>query len=252
MSQVIALFNQAGGVTKTTLCLNLGYALYQRKHRVLLVDTDPQASLTLFMGLNPMELPQTLYDALVEKQPLPIEHEIHGMDLVPANLNLSVTEFKLSNDPNRHNCLKQALAPILKQYDFILIDCSPSLGLLNHATLVAANYVLVPIQTQFKAFQSTDLLLNTIATVRRATPSCKVKIAGFIPTLYNTRTSQDARTLQAINEQLPVVASVYPPVPRSTAFADASENKMPLGVYNPKHPVLKTLRQIAERLEMLP
>ena len=251
MSQVIALFNQAGGVTKTTLCLNLGYALSKRKHRVLLVDTDPQASLTLFMGLTPMEQTQTLYNALVEKQPLYIEHEIYGMDLVPANLNLSVTEFQLSDDPNRHSCLKQALTPILKQYDFILIDCSPSLGLLNHATLVASSYVLVPIQTQFKAFQSTDLLLNTIATVRRATPSCKVKIAGFIPTLYTARTSQDARTLEAINKQLPVVAPVYPAIPRSTAFADASENKMPLGVYSPKHPVLKILNQIAESLENL-
>lgn len=251
MSCVIALFNQAGGVTKTTLCLNIGYALSQRNYRVLLVDMDPQASLTLFMGLNPLELPATIYNALVEQKPLPIQPQIHQMDLVPANLNLSTTEYQLANDPARQNCLKQALAPVLEHYDFILIDCSPSLGLLNYATLVAANYVLVPIQTQFKSFQSTDLLLRTIATVRRTNPSCKVRIAGFIPTLYDARNSQDSRTLEAVKERLPAAAYVYPPMPRSTAFADASERQMPLAVYSPKHPALALLNQIAENLEQL-
>jgi chromosome partitioning protein len=126
--RIIALFNQAGGVAKTTLTMNLGYHLAQRENRVLLVDMNPQASLTIFMGLVPEELPATLYEVVVEEKPLYIVEEIHGMDIAPTNQDLRIAEMQLVGAELRDFRLKQAIEPIETDYDFILIDCPPSLG----------------------------------------------------------------------------------------------------------------------------
>jgi len=167
-TRIITLFNQAGGVAKSTLTMNLGYHLSQKQHRILLVDMDPQASLTKFMGLIPKELEKTITSAIIEEMPLPIEQNIHGMDLAPSNWVLSSTEMLLVNTPMRDFRLKEALEPVLENYDFILIDCPPSLGLLSYISLVAATHVLVPIETHLKAFEGTDELLQTLNTVKKA------------------------------------------------------------------------------------
>ena len=200
MTKIIAVFNQAGGVAKTTLTQNLGYHLAQRKHRVLLIDMDPQASLTIFMGLEPRELEGTLYDALVNEEPLFIQEDLMGMDLAPTNLNLSAAETLLVNADLREMRLKSAIEPIEEEYDFILIDCPPSLGLLSYISLVAATHVLVPIETEFKAFEGTNNLLETVARVR-SKANRRLKIAGFVPTRFKSRMTQDIRTLGAIQEQ---------------------------------------------------
>ncbi len=166
MSRVIALFNQAGGVGKSTLTMNLGYHLALLKQRVLLVDMDPQASLTVFMGLEPSELDKSIYEAILIGEPLPIHQSIHNMDLAAANINLSGAELELVVADMRDVRLKEALKPLRKHYDFILVDCPPSLGILSYISLVAATHVLIPIQTQYKALKGTELLLNTIARVR--------------------------------------------------------------------------------------
>ena len=250
VTTIITLFNQAGGVGKTTLTMNLGYQLAQRKHRVLLIDIDPQASLTTFMGLNPNELERTLYDAIVNEEPLAIFKGIYGMDLAPTNINLSVAEMQLVGADMRDLRLKEALEPVSEQYEFILIDCPPSLGLLSYISLVAATHILVPIETHFKAFQGTDLLLQTFTRVRKK-PNRQLAIAGFVPTRYDARNSQDTRTLDAIQQQLSSWGKVFPPIPRSTVFVDASEQQIPLAVYSPKHPSLSTLDEIAKSLEDL-
>lgn len=250
MSRIIALFNQSGGVGKTTLTMNLGYHLAQRSHRVLLVDMDPQASLTTFMGIDPVELTKTVYEAVVGEEPLPIHSKIHNMDIAPSNINLSAAELELVAVLMREMRLKDALAPVLDHYSFILIDCPPSLGILSILSLVAATHVLVPIQTQFKAFQGTDLLLNTLAGLR-SRANRHLNFAGFIPTMHDGRTAQETRTLKAIQEQLTPLAKVYAPIPRTIAFADASEARLPLAVSNPKHPAVAVMENIAEGLEIL-
>ena len=167
MTKIIAIFNQAGGVMKTSLTMNLGYHLAQ-KHKVLLVDTDPQASLTTFMGLEPHELEEIVADSLLTPETkLPIHHNLHGMDLAPANITLSAVELQLSAVMARELRLKQALEPILNNYDFILIDCPPSLGILSILGLCAATHVLVPVQTHYKAFKGTELLLDSIKQVKK-------------------------------------------------------------------------------------
>ncbi|MBF2014856.1 MAG: ParA family protein [Rivularia sp. T60_A2020_040] len=250
MTCVITLFNQSGGVGKSSLAMNLAYHIQERNRKVLVVDMDPQSSLTVFMGLDPTSLTKTVYDSILHSSPLPIHENIHGIDLAPANINLSAAELELVVADLRDMRLKEALEPILDQYDFILIDCPPSLGLLSYISLVASTHVLVPIQTQYKAFCGTELLLNTVARVR-SRPNKKLQIAGFIPTMYDGRNVQDARTLQAIKEQLQKVGVVYPAIPRSTAFADASEDHVPLAVLNRKHPAVPILKKIASRLEKI-
>jgi len=250
MSRIITVFNQAGGVAKTTLTQNLGYQLAQLGHRVLLIDIDPQASLTIFMGLVPRDLKQTVHDAIVEELPLPIHSGIHGMDLAPANISLSTAEMQLVSASLRDFRLKEAIEPIEDDYDFILIDCPPSLGLLSYLSLVAATHVLVPLETHFKAFEGTGELLKTIARVRNKA-NRKLLIAGFVPTKYDARNSQDTRTLAAITEQLGSAGTIFPPIPRSTAFVDASESRMPLAVYDKGHPCVSILKKIALSLESL-
>lgn len=255
MSKILALFNQAGGVAKSTTTLNLGYHLSMRQHSCLLVDIDPQASLTSFMGLEPSELETTIYDALVPKDDdeelLSIHKNLHGMDLLPANIELANAEQELIFAELRELRLKQILEPVRDNYDFILIDCPPSLGILSHISLVAADYVLVPIQCQFKALKGTDSLLKTIARVRkRLNP--QLKIAGFLPTMYQASTSLDNRTLESIKEQLGEIATIFPPMPRATAVAEAAELGKPLALCANKHkPTLELFDRLAIAMEKI-
>jgi chromosome partitioning protein len=257
MTKIIALFNQAGGVAKTTVTQNLGYHLSLRQHRVLVIDIDPQASLTSFMGLEPADLDQTIYTALVPQDDqsedlLPIHQGVHGMDLIPANILLANAEQELIFAELRELRLQQVLAPVQQNYDYILIDCPPSLGILSQISLVVANYVLVPIQCQFKALKGTDSLLNTVARVRkRLNP--RLKIAGFLPTLFATSNNLDKQTLVSLQQQLTQIAEVFPPIPRATALAEASAFGKPLALCPIKAPhILKLFDELALSIETLP
>lgn len=230
--------------------MNLGYHLAQRKHRVLLVDMDPQGSLTLFMGLEPLDLEKTIYNSLIEGSSLPIHYDLHGMSLAPTNIHLCSAEMELFMAEMRELRLREVLKPVRKQYDFILIDCPPSLGLLSFIALVASTHVLVPVQTQYKSFVGTELLLDTVTKVKSRI-NRSLKIAGFVPMMYSARNSQDVRSLQAIQEQMVEYGHVFEPLPRATVFSDASEKHVPLELYSPKHPALVVLQQVAEYMETL-
>lgn len=250
MTKIIATFNQAGGVAKTTLVQNLGYHLHLNKHPTLLVDMDPQGSLTTFMGLEPHELDETISNSILNEEiPLPIHLNLHGCDLIPANITLSAVELQLASVMAREVRLKQVLQSISSTYDYILIDCPPSLGILSILSLAAATHVLVPIQTHFKAFKGTELLLDTIKQIRKHV-NPQLGIAGFVPTLF-TNANQDKSILEALEQQLSSLAKVYPAIPRATAFADAAMNRQPLAVYSPKHPSLDVLNKIAQGLDRL-
>jgi len=158
--------------------------------------------------------------------------------------------MQLVSAPMRDLRLKEALDPVLGDYDFILIDCPPSLGLLSYISLVAATSVLVPIETHVKAFEGTDELLQTIALVKNKA-NRTLQIAGFVPTRHAKANSADVRALGAINSQLSSWGKVFPPIPRATAFVDASEERAPLAVYDPKHVAVPILEEIALSLESL-
>jgi chromosome partitioning protein len=172
------------------------------------------------------------------------------MDLVPSNISLSTAEMELVGAIMGELRLRQALEDVQENYDFILIDCPPSLGILSIMSLVAATQVLVPIQTEFKALKGTELLLTTIVKTLKVANK-KLKIAGFIPTMHDARTMQGENSLKAIYEQLSKVGTVLPTIPRTTDFANAAQSQKPLALYNPKHPAIKLLQEIARTLDGL-
>lgn len=230
--------------------MNLGYALAKKKKKVLLLDLDPQASLTTFMGIEPHELDITVYDALVETFHLNIKNKIHGLDLAPTNINLSLAEMELVSALNREQRLKQVLFPILPNYDFILIDCPPSLGILSILALTAATHLLVPIETEFKSYFGTGLLLDTVARIRRHV-NPDLDFAGFVPMKFDKRRSQHLRTYEQMKEELTKLGTVFTPIPDSTVFPDSTEERLPLALYKPKHPAVKVFNDIAKHLLQL-
>lgn len=252
MTRVIALFNQSGGVGKTTITMNLGYQLASRGHRVLLIDMDPQASLTTFMGLDVGKQDKTIYDALIsEEELIPIYPNIHQMDLSPATILLANAEQELVLAEQRELRLKEPLSDIQAQYDFILLDCPPSLGILSQISLVAATHVLVPIQTQFKALMGTDSLLQTVKKVQRRLNKTLI-FAGFCPTMYSPSNALDQRTLAAITEQLAPLGRIFTPISRATALAEASEYGKPLALSPKKNvSVLAVFDEIAIAMEQI-
>lgn len=256
MTKIIAFFNQAGGVGKSTLVQNLGYAIAKRQHRVLLIDVDPQASLTTFMGLEPGELEQTIYNSLVsEEDPaqLPIHQQFYdlNLDLIPSNILLANAEQELMFAEMREMRLKDTIAPTVSNYDFIFLDCPPSLGILSLISLVTATHILVPIQCQFKALKGTDSLLATIAKVRRKLNK-SLQLAGFFPTMYQSGNSLDRQTLASIREQLSPIGTIFTPLPRATAIAEAALHGQPLALSPKKNKALELVfERVAVALEKL-
>lgn len=235
---------------KTSLTMNLGYHMTQHGRKVLLIDMDPQASLTVFMGLEPADLEQTIANSVLNEAPLAIHPNLHGMDLLPSNIMLSAAEMQLTSVMAREWRLKRVLEPVLDRYDVILIDSPPSLGILSVLSLVASTHVLIPIQTQYKSYKGTELLLDSVKQVQTHV-NPELKIAGVVPTIYAASNAQDKSILGAIQEQLGAITTVFPPVPRATAFADASMEHLPLARYSSSHPAVKVLNAIALSLEAL-
>lgn len=251
MVRVITIYNQSGGVMKTSLTMNLGYQLALHGQKLLLIDMDPQASLTVFMGLEPADLEQTIADSILDNAPLQVHQNLHRMDLLPANITLSAVEMRLVSAMAREWRLKRILEPLQAEYDFILIDAPPSLGVLSILSLVASTHVLIPIQTQYKSYKGTELLLDSVRQVQeQVNPG--LQIAGIVPTIYASANAQDKAILAAIQEQLASIATIYPAVPRATAFADASMEHLPLAVYSPSHSAVKILEAIADGMEAMP
>ena len=249
MALIIAFFNESGGVGKTTLTMNVGYHLAQLGRRVLVIDMDPQGSLTVFMGFETNQVKNTIYDAIVDEKTVPVLHDIHGMDLVPANKDLKGADRILANEIAREFRLKNALSPLLKQYDFILIDCPPSAGFLSISSLVAATHVVVPIETAFKARKGTEELIDTIQRVwKHANP--ELKFAGVAPTMYSAQKKQDKRSLESIQQSFEQ-ATIFSAIPEATDVENASEARVPVAVYSPKNMAVEPLQKLAEQLNKL-
>ncbi|HJU45550.1 MAG TPA: AAA family ATPase [Chitinophagaceae bacterium] len=189
MARIIGVANQKGGVGKTTTAINLAASLAVLEFKTLLVDADPQANSTTGMGFDLHNINQSLYDCMVNQTPIRdvvLKSDIPNLDVVPSHIDLVGAEIEMINYPNRESILKEILASIRDEYDFVVVDCSPSLGLITVNALTAADSVIVPVQTEFFALEGLGKLLNTVKLVQNRL-NTELQIEGILMTMYDGR-----------------------------------------------------------------
>ena len=221
MTTTLAIANQKGGVAKTTSVASIGAALAELGQKVLLVDLDPQACLTFSLGIDPEDLELSVHHVLtkgLDADEVVIATE-DGVDLLPATIELARAEADLLTRTGREQALKAALEPILDSYDWVLLDCPPSLGVLTVAALTAADGVLIPLQCETLSHRGVGQLLDTVHDVRRFT-NRSLEVWGVLPTLYDGRTNHARTVLETISDTYDLEV-VEPPIPKTIKFAEA-------------------------------
>lgn len=247
MAKVIACANQKGGVAKTTSVLSLGTALAEDGYRILLVDLDPQGSLTYSCGVDPDSIGDTVHDVLLGRMPLSkVILRADEVDLVPSNIELAGAEVFLMTKTGREYELAQALGNVADSYDLVLIDCPPSLGILTVNALTAAEEVIVPFQCEALSQRGVSQLFETINDVRRYT-NRGLRIRGILPTMYDPRTRHSREVLQEVADRY-AIPIFDPPVRKSVRFAEAPSLGRSLLKLHPDHPGADAYRKIAREL----
>lgn len=248
-ARIIALCNQKGGVGKTTTAITLGATLAAYGRRVLAIDFDPQGALSAGLGVNTHEL-TTVYDLLLgtvkDTASAIVQTSVPGLHLIPANIDLSAAEVHLVNEVAREQILARVLRQVAGDYDVILIDCQPSLGLLTINALTAAHGVLIPLECEFFALRGVALLVETVDKVRdRLNPS--IKLDGILPTMYDSRTLHSREVLDRVVDAFGdnVLETV---IGRTVKFPDASVSGAPITTFAPDHPASEAYRQLAREL----
>jgi chromosome partitioning protein len=249
-ARIAAVCNQKGGVGKTTTTINLGAALAELGRRVLLVDFDPQGALSVGLGIQPHELDATVYNLLMERgmtaHDVVIKTRVDGMDLLPSNIDLSGAEVQLVHEVGREFVLGRALQPVIPDYDVILIDCQPSLGLLTVNALACADGVLVPLECEYFALRGVALLMETIDKVSsRISP--KLKIDGLLATMYDSRTLHTREVLAGVVEGFGdrVFHTV---ISRTVRFPDATVAGEPITRFDPACGGAHAYRELAKEV----
>jgi chromosome partitioning protein len=246
MPRIIAFANQKGGVAKSTSTLSVAAAIAELDHAVLAIDMDPQGALTYSLGVDPDELDETINDVLVRR--LAIEKVILEREIafVPANIDLAGAEAVLLSKTGREYALERALREIEGRYDFVLIDCPPSLGILTINALTAAHEVAIPLQCEALSHRGVGQLIETLNDIRHFT-NPDLKIAGVIPTMYDGRSNHARSVLEDVGTRYDV-AILGPPVKKSIRFAEASQAGRSILSYAPRHPGADAYREIARAL----
>jgi chromosome partitioning protein len=249
-ARVIALCNQKGGVGKTTSTINLGAALADFGRKVLLVDFDPQGALSVGLGVNPMELDRTIYNALMERKvtadDILLKTNVTGMDLLPSNIDLSAAEVQLVGEVAREQTLKRVLDPLLPDYDVVLIDCQPSLGLLTINALTASHGVIIPLECEFFSLRGVALLIQTIDKVKeRLNP--QLELEGILATMYDGRTLHGrevlARVVEAFGDRV-----FHTVINRTVRFPETTVAGEPITTFAPSSNAAAAYRDLAREV----
>jgi chromosome partitioning protein len=249
-ARVVSMCNQKGGVGKTTTTINLGASLAEFGRKVLLVDFDPQGSLSVGLGLNPHEMDLTIYNLLLEPgvtlEDVVVPSGVPSMDLLPSNIDLSAAEVQLVNEVAREQTLQRVLAPALASYDVILIDCQPSLGLLTVNALTASDGVIVPLECEYFALRGVALLKTTIDKVReRLNP--RLEIEGVLGTMFDGRTLHGREVMERLVQAWGDTV-FHTVIRRTVKFSDSTVAGEPITTYASSSTGAESYRQLAKEV----
>lgn len=250
MGKAIAIFNQKGGVGKTTTNINLSACLAMKGKKVLVVDIDPQGNTTSGIGLVKKKLQYTIYDVIVNKDfdisKAILHTKTEGLDILPASVDLAGAEIELVNLEGRERRLKKAIDKVKPLYDFVFIDCPPSLGLLTINSLTAVDSVLIPIQCEFYALEGVSQLMSTVEMVRK-NMNPNIEIEGVILSMFDGRTNLSLQVVQEVKKYFgsKVFSTI---IPRNVRLAEAPSYGLPIVKYDPKSKGAKAYQQFATEL----
>ena len=249
MGRIISIANQKGGVGKSTTAINLSACLAEKKKKVLVIDMDPQGNTTSGFGIDKNRIENTIYEVLigecVTKKAI-IKDVIKHLDILPSNVNLSGAEIELIDSEERSYILKNRLKNISRQYDYIIIDCPPSLNMLTINALTAATSVLVPIQCEYYALEGLSQLIHTIDLVKDRLNK-RLKMEGVVFTMYDARTNLSLQVVENVKENLN--QNIYKTIiPRNVRLAEAPSYGQPITIYDPKSAGAESYRLLAEEV----
>lgn len=249
MGRIIAIANQKGGVGKTTTTINLSACLAEAGQKVLVIDIDPQGNTTSGFGIEKENIENTVYELILGETTLEecmIRDVVDNLDIIPSNVNLAGAEIDLIGIDNREYILRDKIAEVKEQYDFVIIDCPPSLTMLTVNAMTTADTVLVPIQCEFYALEGLSQLMHTISLVQqRLNPD--LEIEGVVFTMYDARTNLSLQVVENVKANLK--QTVYKTIiPRNVRLAEAPSHGLPINLYDSKSAGAESYRLLAEEV----